>query len=239
MKIFLHIFILLIISSSKVFPMMVQSNYDVVAWSKTNKQLLLKLIEHGPEGGSLTDYMIIDFDQKILNVYHFTNTMSPGDGSTPEWIKEENYKEARKKLVENINKNFDSIKIKESIFSGMFAKKRNLNIVAGSSKDKLIFEYVPTESSLFSKNIKIKLKNKKSVEFIDNKAHLDMFELELKDFSIVLEQSLVSVSPDYKYIFANFAIRYNDSDFATPGTSNYLELKHGKIINLELKTIEY
>lgn len=77
------------------WAMGVRSDASLVAWSTNGKSALLRIISHGPEGGGGRAYQVVGEVQARVEV---SNTMSPGDGSTPEHVSPSSCKAAAKQL---------------------------------------------------------------------------------------------------------------------------------------------
>jgi hypothetical protein len=84
--------LLVAVSSS---AMSVRTDASLVAWSTNGKSALLRIISHGPEGGGGRGYQVVGEVQARVEV---SNTMSPGDGSTPERVTPASCKAAAKQL---------------------------------------------------------------------------------------------------------------------------------------------
>lgn len=76
------------------------SDIDVVAWSDKGDAVLVRRTGGGPEGGGLLDYAL--FGSKYVVRAHLSNTMSPGDGSTPEHIAAGDCRAAAKRLADAV-----------------------------------------------------------------------------------------------------------------------------------------
>lgn len=79
----------------------IRSDASLVAWSTNGKSALLRLISHGPEGGGGREYQVVGEVQVRVAL---SNTMSPGDGSTPETVSADSCKAAANKLEAALTK---------------------------------------------------------------------------------------------------------------------------------------
>ncbi len=88
--------------------------YKIAAWSEDGESVLLEASGFGPEGGGTFGYVLINACKGISRSYIFSNDMSPGDGSTPQWI-----------TIVNANRILNELKIaiKEAGFRGITIKQ--------------------------------------------------------------------------------------------------------------------
>lgn len=58
----------------------------MTAWNSMGNAALIRELSSGPEGGGATLYYIFDFTTKTSEVFTFSSSFSPGDGTEPERI---------------------------------------------------------------------------------------------------------------------------------------------------------
>ena len=105
----LFVLISILFLTLRISGMYINSSYELLSWSFDGKYVLLEVKSHGPEGGGSLCYKIIGF--KSIKSFYLSNTMSPGDGSTPENINFMKYTEAIQALENELVKNkFNDIK---------------------------------------------------------------------------------------------------------------------------------
>lgn len=80
--------------------MFIVSEIEVVAWSDKGDAVLVHTSSGGPEGGGSFEYAV--FGPKYVVQAHLSNTMSPGDGSTPEHITPGDCRMAAKALADAV-----------------------------------------------------------------------------------------------------------------------------------------
>ena len=82
-----HVAVIIILCTvTALFSMGITTTVSLLVFSKNGKSALFSLNGHGPEGGSSYSLLLMGGSPFTSVKYDISNTLSPGDGSTPEHI---------------------------------------------------------------------------------------------------------------------------------------------------------